>query len=306
MASMNPASVVIRTVGTQEKLPLLRQLLNSLSRQSFKNFELVIATESNHDAVRKLVDTYLKNIDTTIIETGMWNRCKTTNQGIRAAKGEFIALLDDDFMLGKEWLGKLLTTLDALPPSVGCISSIGKSADRKARDCKTEFFATVTRVADKLSIPGSLWKKRRKVIGKGLLECITFGGTHVIFRRNILLKIGMYDEDMEEPMFGDDLNLALKMHKSGCTSVVDCTCQAYHLEEYVPKQFYKDAHYFENCCLTELYVYAKHFDVIGLYILPQMIFRVMWGLSWGFRTRNPRMMIHCARGVARGLAKRLS
>jgi glycosyltransferase involved in cell wall biosynthesis len=52
-------SVVIRTAGTRYKLPLLGNLLRSLSRQTVRDFELIIVCESNKEAIEKLVSKIL-------------------------------------------------------------------------------------------------------------------------------------------------------------------------------------------------------------------------------------------------------
>jgi len=74
--------------------------------QDFKDYEVIIATESNSDKLRELCKKL--NMDCRVIETGYWNRCITGNIGILRSKGELVAILEDDVVLEPSWLTKLV------------------------------------------------------------------------------------------------------------------------------------------------------------------------------------------------------
>ena len=56
-------SILVPTMGTRENE--LKRLIESLKKQTYKNFEVVIVSQSNHDMVEKCfegVDFYYKQI----------------------------------------------------------------------------------------------------------------------------------------------------------------------------------------------------------------------------------------------------
>lgn len=96
-------SLVVPAYETKEEF--LRELLESVRRQSYEKWELVIADASSSDAVKCLVDAYLQQQPE---QNGKIRYIKlpenkgiseNTNVGIEATTGEYIGLLDhDDFL----------------------------------------------------------------------------------------------------------------------------------------------------------------------------------------------------------------
>ncbi len=96
-------SLVVPAYETKEEF--LRELLESVRRQSYEKWELVIADASSSDAVKCVVDAYLQQQPE---QNGKIRYIKlaenkgiseNTNVGIEAATGEYIGLLDhDDFL----------------------------------------------------------------------------------------------------------------------------------------------------------------------------------------------------------------
>jgi GT2 family glycosyltransferase len=285
-------SVIIRTTGTVNKLLLLEKLLKSLSNQTIKDFELIIVCESNSDAIKEIVAKYFNNFK--VIESGYWNRCKTTNMGIKLASSRYIILLDDDYIMNKEWLEIMLSAIKRAPKDIACIGSGCESVFREA--LKYRYF--IARVFEVLSL-SSLWMKKRSFID-GLIITIVFGGTHAICRREALLKVGGYDEELNEPLIGDDLGLALKLWREGYKNAIFPIAKVYHLEKYVSKQVSKNISYYESAVYSEIYTCTKYFDIVSFYIFNEIIYRVLWGLVYSFRSRNPRITIHVFRGVLMG------
>jgi GT2 family glycosyltransferase len=286
-------SIVIRTTGTTDKLVLLEKLLNSLSKQTVKDFELIIVCESNGNAVREIVSKFFPEFK--VVETGYWNRCKTTNMGIKLANGKYVVLLDDDYVMDEGWLKEMLRAIKQAPEYVACIGSGCEPAFKEALKYKH----TVAKVFETLSL-SSLWK-RRSLFSNGLIITIGHGGTHAICRKKALTDIGGYDEEINEPLIGDDLSLALKLWRKGYKNAINPKVKVYHLEKYVSKQIGKNVHYYENVVYSEIYTCAKYFDVIGFYVFPLIIYRILWGVAYVFRCRKLRILLHILRGAFMGL-----
>ncbi|MCI9175313.1 MAG: glycosyltransferase [Lachnospiraceae bacterium] len=89
-------SVVIPVYNVEDQM--LRECIDSVLGQTYKNFEIILVDDaSTQESVRKTLGKYEGRDGITIIyrkENG--NISRATNDGIKAAKGEFVALCDCD------------------------------------------------------------------------------------------------------------------------------------------------------------------------------------------------------------------
>ena len=233
-----------------------------------------------------------------VIETGYWNRSRTTNVGIKSACGKYIVLLDDDYVMNERWLETMLKCIKDSPEYVACIGSQCESLFKEA----LKYRFSIAKIFDSLSIT-SLWKKKAKVLPGGLITTIDFGGTHVICRREAVVEVGGCNEELNGPLVSDDLSLALKLWRKGYKNAI-CTspmAKVYHLEKYVTKQLNKPPSYYESIAYSDTYICAKYFDIIRFYAFSQAIFRILWGLIYSLRCRNLKILVSVLRGVLLGL-----
>jgi len=292
-------SVVIRTTGTLNKLKLLRKTLESLSRQTWKDFELIIATESNADIIKNLVESL--GVNATVISTGFWNRCKTANLGIRASKGKYVVILDDDLYLDREFLRTLLKTIEIAPARVGhvtCPFKYLKKTEYKGLSC------ILAKLFGALNVKNFLLKRSRP-INAMLVEGIYFGGTKALFKREALFKAGLFDESMSEIMLGEDFDLAVRVYKCGFTGLLNNSCRVYHLETYYYKHGNLKLREYESYCSMGTYAVVKHRDIIGIYVFFHLVYLMIWGLVWALRRKSIRIFLYCARGIVGGIIKGL-
>ena len=93
-------------ITTHNRAELVVNAINSVLNQTFKNYELLIVDDASKDNTEEVVKTFLdrriKYIKISPEETKGGNHAR--NVGIKEAKGEFIAFLDDD----DEWMPEKL------------------------------------------------------------------------------------------------------------------------------------------------------------------------------------------------------
>lgn len=109
-------SIVVPTYETKEKF--LRELLDCVIRQTYSNWELIIADASKSDAVKKIVDEVEQNAGISdLIKYKHLDKNKgiseNTNAAIDEACGDYIALLDHDDLLTLDALEKMVERLQA-------------------------------------------------------------------------------------------------------------------------------------------------------------------------------------------------
>jgi GT2 family glycosyltransferase len=113
-----PAAAVSVIVVNWNRASLLRSCLESLQAQSCVNFEIVIVDNGSTDDSHEVIENFNKtsSIPLQLIKNERnFGFCAANNQGIAAARGEFIALLNNDAEADPGWLDAMWRELHARP-----------------------------------------------------------------------------------------------------------------------------------------------------------------------------------------------
>jgi glycosyltransferase involved in cell wall biosynthesis len=93
---LNPFVSVV--VPTYNRLYALAELLESLSRQTYRHFEVIIVNDGGEHIER--VATLYPELQMNVIHLeNNVGHVEARNIGVKAAKGEFVMLCDDDLLL---------------------------------------------------------------------------------------------------------------------------------------------------------------------------------------------------------------
>lgn len=96
-------SVIIPTFNEEKFLPYL---LKSIQKQTFRDFELIVADNDSADATRLIALEF----GAKVVDGGMPGRGR--NNGARAARGEWLLFLDADVILPPDFLEKAMTEIE--------------------------------------------------------------------------------------------------------------------------------------------------------------------------------------------------
>lgn len=100
---MPQLSIIIPTLNEEKYLP---KLLGSIRKQTYKDYEIIVADAGSKDRTKKIAEKY---------------RCRTVkggmpsvgrNAGAKRAKGEILLFLDADVLLPKDFLKKAITEFE--------------------------------------------------------------------------------------------------------------------------------------------------------------------------------------------------
>jgi GT2 family glycosyltransferase len=195
-------SVVVVNWNRKE---LLRACLISLARQENVDFETIVVDNGSTDGSAEMAE---REFSARVIRNaGNRGFCAANNQGIAAARGEFIALLNNDAEAEPEWLGELERTC-ASRPQVGMVASKVLVWEDPSRIDK----------AGHLMFPDGQNRGR----GSGALDRGQFDheeevlwpdGCAAMYRKQMLDQIGGFDEDFFA--YGDDAELGLRARIAG-------------------------------------------------------------------------------------------
>ena len=195
-------------VVTWNRRELLRACLQSLTRQNDVSFEIIVVDNGSADGSADLADRFAATVIRNPENRGF---CAANNQGIAAARGEFIALLNNDAEAEPDWLAALHR-------------ACSKRADVGMAASKVLVWENPQRIdkAAHLIFPDGQNRGR----GAGALDTGQFDreeevlwpdGCAAMYRAEMLNQIGGFDEDFFA--YGDDAELGLRARIAGWTCI---------------------------------------------------------------------------------------
>jgi GT2 family glycosyltransferase len=183
----------------------LRACLASLARQTGVEFETIVVDNGSCDGSAELAETEFAA--RVIRNSGNRGFCAANNQGIGAARGEFVALLNNDAEAEPGWLAALLRACMRAPEVGMAASKVLVWEDPRRID-----------KVGHLIYPDGQNRGR----GSGALDIGQFDreeevlwpdGCAAMYRKEMLDRIGGFDEDFFA--YGDDAELGLRARIAG-------------------------------------------------------------------------------------------
>jgi GT2 family glycosyltransferase len=198
-----PGSRIAVIIPTWKRGDLLRKCLESLRRQTFTDFEIVIVS----NGAGEWADSLAKEFDATLVRFAE-NRgfAAAINAGIAASQSPFVLLLNDDAELDPSWLQKTTALLQEKPEISFCCGKIFQADGR-----------TIDNAGDALSMGGGAWR-----LGYGRPDSpefdipkplIAVSLTAALFRRTVFEKIGVLDENFISYL--EDMDFSIRLWRAG-------------------------------------------------------------------------------------------
>ncbi len=172
---MDLVSVIIPTYNRRN---FLKIAIDSVLKQTYKNFELIIIDDGSTDNTEELVKSYKES---RIKYFYQFNRgpAVARNKGIKISKGNYIAFLDSDDRWRED---KLKIQLEAM---------------KKYPDYLISHTEEIWYRNGKILNPKKKHKKQHGNIYKQSLELCAISMSTVMVKREIFDKIGLFDEKLE-------------------------------------------------------------------------------------------------------------
>jgi glycosyltransferase involved in cell wall biosynthesis len=176
--------------------PYIAETLESLFAQSFRSFEAIVVNDGSTDDTEDRIAPYRERI--VYIRQKNSGVMAARNAGIRASRGHYIALLDGDDLWEPEFLETLIGMLEADP---GLSAAFPNAVFFGSPNYAGRLHQDVFPVAEPVTFDRVL---RR--------ECYIFGS--LVFRREVLDEVGMFDESLAG-QGAEDFDLWLRMLQHG-------------------------------------------------------------------------------------------
>jgi glycosyltransferase involved in cell wall biosynthesis len=129
--SMPTVSVI---VPNYNHAPFLRQRIETVLRQTYQDFEVILLDDCSTDESRAIFSEYANDprIRTEFNEKNSGSTFKQWNKGVRLARGEYVWIAESDDFADQRLLNELVSRLDSNPKTIfaycrsGCVSGDGQ------------------------------------------------------------------------------------------------------------------------------------------------------------------------------------
>ncbi|MDD5109200.1 MAG: glycosyltransferase [Candidatus Omnitrophica bacterium] len=260
---------VIITTYNGEKHIL--QLLDSLAKQSFQNFNYIIIDDHSIDRTVRVIRDRFPGVK--VIEQSR-NRGPAYNRNIAARMGNsaYLVFLDDDVILkDQDWIKKGIAYLQGDP-------KIGQIATMVVSGFDSDIILDCGIKGEGPTFAGAFYKKHQdlvlnnhKISGKVLGACSA--GT--VIRRNIFELIGGFDAKYY--YISEDLDLSIRVHLTGYDVVYLPDMITYHLESQAMSKRAREKRY--------LYFRNNFFVLLEHYPLSHILNKIFrWQNFYFFRS----------------------
>jgi glycosyltransferase involved in cell wall biosynthesis len=164
-------------IPTYNRLFLLGELVESLNKQTFKDFEIIIVNDCG-EKVNKIIQLYPK-LDIRIIDMGSNQKhVFARNKGVMNAIGEFIMLIDDDDLLVPSHIEQMVEEI--------------RNYDLVYSDVEIVNY----NVEDHVRIPTNRFLFGYELDLKAMRRFSTFVASGCLYRREIHKIIGIFDTEV--------------------------------------------------------------------------------------------------------------
>lgn len=162
-------SVIVPVYGVEA---YLRQCLDSLVAQSYKDFEVILVDDGSRDACPSICDDYVANdARFTVIHKKNEGRARARQVGVEASVGDYVVCVDGDDWVSPDCLLNLFTIIDRSNPDVVVCDNVNSFPDKNvychnslrkgyySKEDLERYIYPILIYSNNNSFPAQLWAK---------------------------------------------------------------------------------------------------------------------------------------------------
>ena len=199
--------------------------LASLRDQDFgRPYEVLFVDNGSEDGSADLAETFA---EVRVQRLGKnYGYCQGNNLGAELARARLLVFLNQDVVVHRSWLGELMAAVESDPSIAAGHSSVihpwNPEFARKERVQPVQAAYT-----PELS-PLGFVEYRRVSVEEGTVDTLFLSGVSLILKRDVVQEIGGYIFDPDMFLYGEDMDLGLRIRSAGYRTVAATRSVLYH------------------------------------------------------------------------------
>ncbi len=214
-------SIIIPTYYAEKCLP---KLLDSIKKQTLKNYELIIIDSSSKDKTIQIAQKYTNNI--IVIPQNEFDHGGTRAKAAQIAKGEILVFLTQDALPYDKY------TIENIV-KVFKNKKIGAAYGRQLSYKDTNLFGKHLR---EFNYPAATVIKKKSDIKKYGIKTAQLSNSFAAYRKNVLEEVGIFKDNL---ILGEDVYTGAKMILAGYSLAYVSDAKVYHSHSYTVWQEFK-------------------------------------------------------------------
>lgn len=259
-------------------LNLLHDCLESLQKQSFTNFEVILVDNGSTDESLSFVKTHFPEVITVPLSEN-YGFCGGNNRGVPYATGDYIIYLNNDTQADPHFLQNIYQAVTSAPPDVGswAVRMMQWDERDKIDNCGTGFSAWGS---------GYQLLAGQKAAAVSPYPTFIFGscGGACCFRKSVLDEIGLFDE-----LFffnNEDVDLSFRAQLAGYKCCFLPAAVVYHQGSATSGTESDLATYYIQRNIEYVFFKNLPFKLLLKYLLPHLLYSSGWVVYWILRGKG--------------------
>lgn len=219
-------------------------LLDSLARQTVKNFEVVITEDGSTIPCKEVCDKYSGDIDIKYLVQENDGRSPARNNSMRNASGDYFVFFDSDCVIPSAYFETLASVLDAR--GLDCYGG-PDAAHESFTDTQKAINFAMTSFLTTGGIRG----------GKKSMEKFTPRTFNMGFSRKVYEAVGGFRE-----MYSEDIDMSKRIEGAGFVTGLVRECPVYHKRRVDLCKFYRQVHLFGKSRITLKLLYPGSMKLV--------------------------------------------
>ena len=240
----------------------IKDCLDSVLNTTYPNFEIIVVDNNSTDKSVRILDGFRDNPKVKVILlTQNLHFAGGNNVGANYSKGKYIVFLNNDTVVDSNWLNELTTSFQ-VNENISAVQCLLLRSDGKTID-------TIGGTIDYCAklVPATYLWARNEATAKELR--LFFGcGAALGVRRNVLGKIGFFDQDLPT----DEVDISWRINLSGGHIVLAPKAVVYHFRGGTFGQMLSKQRVFfaETAAVSAI---LKNYDFLNIVrVLPYYVF----------------------------------
>jgi GT2 family glycosyltransferase len=239
---------------------LLEECLHSLHQIDYENYEVILVDNNSTDNSVEFTQNNFSNVKIIKLDQN-YGYAIANNKGAKQAKGTFLQFLNNDTVVDKKYLRRLVQEIYP-KPSIGIAQSMLYNPD-----------GTIDSSGDFIDSLGIAFSSKQKI--NSIRKILSARGASMIIKRELFEKLGGFDEQFVTSF--EDIDLGWRSWIQGYEVILVPSSIVYHKGGQTIKQLSKEVsfHGFKN----QLVLRLTNFET-SLAIKNSILFLIIYGYKF--------------------------